>query len=109
MSLRSYRDDRGISWLVWSIPPRFAPVRSGVERRTQRIPFERERRVAVERRRHPLSQSLLQGWLCFESDSERRRLTPIPTDWSECDEAALAQYCTRAVPVRRFSHVTTTS
>ena len=40
------------------------------------------------------------GWLCFESHDERRRLTPIPADWTRCDEAKLEAYCREARPAR---------
>lgn len=32
---------------------------------------------------------LQEGWLAFQNGEERRRLAPIPADWSTLDEAAL--------------------
>jgi hypothetical protein len=43
---------------------------------------------------------LLQGWLCFESGGDRRRLTPVPSDWTECDERRLQLYQALAEPAR---------
>jgi hypothetical protein len=40
------------------------------------------------------------GWLCFDSGTERRRLRPIPEDWTRCNEGALVDYCRAAEPVR---------
>ena len=51
-------------------------------------------------RRH-LPDSLAGGWVCFESASEKRRLSPIPTRWDDCDEGELWGLCSSAEPVRR--------
>ena len=32
------------------------------------------------------------GWLCFENEAEKRRLTPIPADWQRCTARELEQY-----------------
>jgi hypothetical protein len=45
--------------------------------------------------------SVTEGWLCFESGAERRRLSPIPRDWRGCSDAELEAYCRAARPVRR--------
>jgi len=37
-----------------------------------------------------LSRGFEKGWLTFESQSERRRLAPIPADWESMSDAALA-------------------
>jgi hypothetical protein len=39
---------------------------------------------------------LSDGWLCFESGSEKRRLAPIPSGWEVCGTRALEQLCSRA-------------
>jgi hypothetical protein len=43
-----------------------------------------------------LTPGLEQGWLCFESESEKRRLTPIPPDWDKGSDEELAALCSRA-------------
>jgi hypothetical protein len=86
MASREFSDDRGEVWHVWAVLPEslerriaedshFAPQ---VERRTKR-----ESRVKVS---NPLMAG---GWLAFENRTERRRLAPIPEDWSEMDETGL--------------------
>jgi len=35
-------------------------------------------------------------WLCFESATQVRKLTPIPQDWERTDELNLEYYCARA-------------
>jgi hypothetical protein len=41
------------------------------------------------------------GWLCFESDYAKRRLTPIPPTWSEMSDGDLMGLLKKAQPVAR--------
>ncbi len=41
------------------------------------------------------------GWLCFESDVSKRRLTPIPARWREADDDELVLLLGRAQTVNR--------
>lgn len=41
------------------------------------------------------------GWLAFECDREKRRLSPIPDGWQSLAEPDLLALCERAEPVRR--------
>ncbi|MBB4637669.1 hypothetical protein [Longimicrobium terrae] len=52
-----------------------------------------------------MTPGLQGGWLCFEHDDEKRRLSPIPSDWEGADTGDLERYCTEAKPVRRRSLV----
>jgi hypothetical protein len=36
------------------------------------------------------------GWLCFESEGEKRRLAPVPENWDNADERELAHFCASA-------------
>ena len=36
------------------------------------------------------------GWLCFDRGSERRRLAPIPDDWESLPDGELSQMWARA-------------
>jgi hypothetical protein len=47
-----------------------------------------------------MEQTLRDGWLCFESDQEKRRLAPVPDRWSERSEEQLWLYCRIAEPAR---------
>lgn len=101
MALREYTDSTGREWMVWSIAPRCVERRSGKDRRgRQSEPVQSERRVLPDRRRRAMDPILLQGWLCFESGGDRRRLTPVPPDWTECDERRLQLYQALAEPAR---------
>jgi hypothetical protein len=41
------------------------------------------------------------GWLCFESDVSKRRLSPVPPRWRESSDAALQRLLQQAQPVAR--------
>jgi hypothetical protein len=77
--LREYKDTAGTIWRVWDVYP------SG-------------RGGSASAPHH----SFVDGWLCFESATEKRRLAPIPPDWELCDCARLQDLCGRA------GHVTPT-
>jgi len=69
---RILRDACGVRWDVFAVHP--------------------EPSSAARRR---LRGSYAQGWLCFDAQTERRRLSPVPDDWFRMTNdqlAALAQY-----------------
>lgn len=79
--LREFTDDDGIPWRVWDVNPSLHEHLS---------PNTRKLGVRVP-----------SGWLCFESQRERRRLTPIPEEWETIDLGTLKQMCAEAEPVRQ--------
>ena len=78
MALRSFTDSDGHAWRVWNVVPQY-------ENRSEDL----------------LTPGLAGGWLCFEDDHEKRRLSPIPDAWESAAPDALEAYCRRAVPVSR--------
>jgi hypothetical protein len=103
MPYRILTDSTGTEWQVWDIVPRLSERRSGehTDRRVQIavIPFadrRHEARRTTEMRRAILRGTYAQGWLCFESHKEKRRLTPIPDDWTTCSDELLEAYAHRA-------------
>lgn len=66
-------DPRGVHWDVFAVLP--------------------EARVSVHSK---LRGTFSQGWLCFDSGTEKRRLSPIPKDWEALEDAQLADLATRA-------------
>src|SRR5262245_16017177 len=70
MTLRSFVDSRGHEWRVWATPTNVIAEPKSV-------------------RRHD-------GWLTFDSQRERRRLSPIPGSWSIASAILLESYCTCA-------------
>jgi hypothetical protein len=103
MSLRTFTDANGRQWEAYAVIPR-AEERRRYDRRSGETKAdiaderrESDRRVTVGRSDYIVAKA---GWLCFDSDDERRRLMPIPDDWARCDEAQLAAYCSEATPAR---------
>jgi hypothetical protein len=70
---RNFTDSRGIWWDVFAVYPE------------------------VRRSAHSsLRGTFEQGWLCFDSVGEKRRLSPIPEDWRTVSHEALEQLARRA-------------
>jgi hypothetical protein len=92
---RQFTDERGVVWNVWPVHP------ESLERRIADDPHlsppieRRERRATRVRVTNPL---MANGWLAFESATERRRLGPIPNSWIEMDESGLRSLLARATP-----------
>ena len=99
MPYRTFVDSTGTDWQVWDIVPRLSERRSedGTDRRLEVTPIrfadrrEENRRLA-ETRRAVLRGNYAHGWLCFDSNNEKRRLTPIPWDWTTCSDERLETY-----------------
>lgn len=108
MGYRVFKDSQGTEWQTWDVVPQLAERRIADRRGAARVPppqVAADRRQISDRRiasgRRPfLSAGLDGGWLCFEAQVEKRRLTPIPADWLRCDEACLERYCRQAKPAR---------
>lgn len=103
MSLRAFTDSNGQKWEAYDVVPRIEERRR-YDRRSGEVKVDpsderrdTDRRVTVGRSQHITSKA---GWLCFESQDERRRLTPIPADWARCDDAQLETYLREARPAR---------
>jgi hypothetical protein len=97
MGYRVFTDSRGIEWQAWDVVPQLTDRRE-LERRVRIVPVphadrrrDPDRRI-INGRRPMLSAGLDGGWLCFETGTEKRRLTPIPTDWQRCAAAQLERY-----------------
>ena len=105
MGYRNFRDSTGADWHAWDVVPQLAERRVADRRHLRQAISFRDRRRAERRilggRRSVVSSGLADGWLCFEGPSEKRRLSPIPSDWSRCPEEQLKEYCRMARPVRR--------
>lgn len=68
MPLREFIDSRGHSWRVWETRPTSGNVRP----------------------------ELADGWLTFEREAIRKRVTPIPEGWAELPEDELRLLCANA-------------
>jgi len=97
MGYRIFRDSQGTEWQAWDVVPQLTERRE-LERRVQSAPVEHadrrrepDRRI-IKGRRPTLTAGLDGGWLCFENAREKRRLAPIPADWTRCTAEALDRY-----------------
>lgn len=112
MPYRTFEDSVGKEWQVWDIVPRLTERRvEGEDRRAEITPIafadrRRDERRLAHTRRTVLRGSYAEGWLCFDNGFDKRRLTPIPTDWTTCGEEEIESYLRDAEPVRSSgSHV----
>jgi hypothetical protein len=103
MPYRLLTDSTGSEWQVWDVVPQLTERREqeALERRVQIVPIAFADRRNVPRRNTISRRALLrgtysQGWLCFDNGSQKRRLTPIPADWTTCSEELLETYLRHA-------------
>ena len=109
MRYRVFEDYVGRRWEVWQTSPpqserRQAERRNLADRsRTARASAALRRTVAERRLRNVARIScvpgLENGWLCFESNGERKRLAPVPDAWETADDMTLAALCNFATKV----------
>ena len=106
MGLRTFVDSVGREWSAFDVVPRDNERRER-DRRSREGGESFDDRRENHRRITIGSQSMLarqapEGWLCFERGIDRRRLTPIPSDWEQCTDEQLEAYCSEAKPVHRL-------
>jgi hypothetical protein len=105
---RTFKDQQGRVWDVWQVHP------SAAERRfTQRRIIDNDRTDSTERRsgeerrigerdtRASVAAEFAGGWLCFETEGEKRRLAPVPDAWDRADDETIEQWCCVAKPAAR--------
>lgn len=80
MAYRTFSDPEGREWRVWDVVP---SRESDLESRS----------------RNYLPAEMAEGWLCFEADDQKRRLTPFPAGWEELDDATMDALRRSALPV----------
>ena len=82
--LREFTDKSGATWRVWDVYP------------TTRASAQWAGANVDARAAHFPTHEMADGWLCFESGSEKRRLAPIPPDWETCEACVLEELCSKA-------------
>ena len=117
MALRHFVDSAGREWSAFDVVPR-EDERRRYDRRSsggttieqveqlEQLEDRREgdRRLTIGGRTH-LHSGVAAGWLCFESDNDRRRLAPIPENWAAATDEQLESYCNSARPVRKSAAI----
>ena len=102
MSYRTFTDSGGRRWEVWLVTPA-AAERRRVDRRAPAGPASvpegfADRRRTPDRRRSPFRRQVVvasefsNGWLCFESEGEKRRLAPVPDEWDQAGPDRLSTW-----------------
>ena len=106
MPYRTFEDSTGGEWQVWDVVPRLTERRlvEG-DRRVEITPIAFADRRRDERRlsnnyRTVLRGSYAHGWLCFDNGTAKKRLSPIPGDWTTCDEHTMEAYLRAADHVK---------
>jgi hypothetical protein len=86
--LRGFTDSTGVEWRVWEVFPT-----KGLE----------ETGATAHSHSSLTNTAFANGWLCFESTAEKRRLAPIPAGWEFREPNVLVQLLDSAtiVPLRR--------
>ena len=74
MAYREFVDSAEVLWRAWATVPTVGKI---------------------------LSKGFETGWLTFESQSECRRLTPIPSGWENYPDAKLSLLLTAATPAKK--------
>lgn len=77
--MREIRDGAGVEWMIYEVQRKEGLPIGGPE----------------------LPEPLRNGWLCFESATEKRRLTPVPHGWHVLPDADLSTLLADAMLVRR--------
>jgi hypothetical protein len=82
MAVRDFLDANGVSWRVWPVTPEALQPKTAAE---------------------DYLGDYGEGWLCFESAVERRRLARYPEEWVDLSDEELCTLLSAAaiVPARR--------
>ena len=102
MAKRQFTNEDGVAWVVWDVHPEDLG-RTQYDRRALTQPANATLRAsgAAHRDERAVHPELQKGWLCFQSDKEKRRFTPIPVDWHELPDSVLRAMLEVATPAPR--------
>jgi len=78
--MRRLRDEQGTEWIVYQVA--------------------RQSRPTGGRLADVLPPTYADGWLVFQSHTEKRRLAPFARNWSDLPEATLRSFLAVATPAR---------
>lgn len=98
MGYRRFEDEQGRSWEVWEVHPAVVERRLNADRRT--APRQTADRRQTGEIRFPIPRELEGGWLTFQCDTEKRRLSPIPAQWLALSDEELIILGRSAKPYR---------
>jgi hypothetical protein len=90
MPHRKVTDQHGHDWDVWDVNP------SAIDRRLQAQPHTPDRRKENVGFIGRVNPRLREGWLTFQCENEKRRLTPVPQCWEQLSDPAMLHLLDRA-------------
>jgi hypothetical protein len=93
MGNRRIQDEHGVVWDIWDVVPGDMVVGNYDRRAGERL------RSLTPGSMLSVQPGLENGWLCFQSDGERRRFAPIPADWIDFPDNVLRSLLEGATPV----------
>lgn len=99
MAHRKLKDTAGREWDVWEVNP------ASIDRRMRDLTHEDDRRFVDTGFVGRVSDRLRHGWLAFQTKSEKRRLTPIPSGWEKFSDGDLLRLLERAQSAGRPSRL----
>lgn len=79
MAVRDFIDLKGVKWKVWPVTPNSIQPKTAAE---------------------DYLGDYSEGWLCFESNTERRRLAKYPKNWETLSDNGLLQLLKTAAVAR---------
>lgn len=99
---RQFTTEDAVVWVVWDVHPEDLG-RTTYDRRASPPAVEGAASSAWVARRNDgvVHPELQRGWLCFQSETEKRRFTPIPPNWQELPDSALRAMLEAATPAPR--------
>jgi hypothetical protein len=100
---RTFLDSSGKRWEVWLVTPAAAERRKADRRAStgatpENVEGFADRRRTKERRKSPFRRNVVvaseysDGWLCFESEGDKRRLAPVPEGWQQAGPDRLSTW-----------------
>jgi hypothetical protein len=106
MAHREYQGPDGRKWVVWSVLPEYAERRGLTPSSAQpAVEPVAERRVRDEFR-VTLAGKFSQGWLAFETEGEKWRLSPFPKHWLNMSDPELDELRATATKVEHHGRRT---
>lgn len=101
MGYRKFVDEHGVWWQGWDVLPDDAERRLRERRKVHTPPEGEDQRDLIDRRRPApvrtaVPSHLVNGWLAFQSVSQKRRYWPIPPGWEALTDADLRALCREA-------------
>ena len=96
MAHRQFKDQEGRLWEAWDVHPMSVARKLRAERAEQS-----GREVVDDEGTFALPNALRDGWLAFQTAGETRRLAPIPSNWDQRSDRALAELARSAEPIQR--------